>query len=162
MAKVSSVCREHHHPAVPKRRSKTVVWRVLAGFMLLSLVACSTFDSQQATPTISTSISQQKAIASALEIASHGGVEINGTLVEPTNVRAESTTFGNAMERFTGSAEVPVGENPDTPVWLVTMEGLWTGGFPMPTDTPTAEPYHHFVVVLDANTGGLRFLSARP
>ncbi len=133
---------------------------VIMALIPLMLVGCSMVKNRQPTPTVSTTISQEEAIEIAVQIALQGGVEINPPSIKPYNARAELANLSEALKSLTGNDAIPVGENPNTLVWMVTMDGLWTSGFPHPPGTPTLEPYQHFTVLIDASTGGQEFVSA--
>ncbi len=136
--------------------------RVIGALTALLLAGCSVAGMEQPTPGVRTGISQQAAIDRALGIALIPQPEINAAQTQTQNAQAELTTLGPAMERLIGSDSLPSGFQPDRLVWLVTMEGTWTDGFPRPADLPTPEPYHHYTVILDANTGAVISVSARP
>jgi len=107
-------------------------------------------------------ISEQEAIASALEIASTSRPELSGAQVPPTDIHAEQMSLGEAIKRIDNSASVPAGYDPEMPVWLVTMDGIWFDEFPRPTDLPTPEPYRHYLVIVDGKSGMGIQVTARP
>jgi hypothetical protein len=98
-------------------------------------------------------LSREQAISMALRSASMSRPEVSGALVTPQNVQAEQMTLGAAVQRLPGNPSVPVRYNPQMPVWLVTIDGLWANEVQAPGITATQAPYHHYAVVLDALTG---------
>ena len=88
--------------------------------------------------------------------------EVSGALLSPQNVQAEQMALSQAMQRLPGSPSVPAGYDPQMPVWMVMMDGLWTNEVQAPGVTATQTPYHHCVVILDALTGMEIGSSLRP
>lgn len=126
--------------------------RISYAALLLLAIGCSAFNRTVPTPT--TRISQERAIEIAINFARVGGPEIEVLPATPSNPRAELMTHLEAMKRYLQADSVPVGQDPDKLVWVVTMDGLWRDAFPRPTEAPTPELLFHYIVVLDAETGG--------
>ncbi len=118
---------------------------------------------QATTATPAVKLSREQAIEAALEIARSPQVEIGPAQVPPRLILAEITTYAEVQRQEmhipddllagTGAGE--------RVVWLVTMEGRWENGFPVPTGVPTPEPYPRYMVVLDAMTGEQLMVAAR-
>ena len=126
-------------------------------FVLLSLLllcGCSKESSQ--------GISEQEAIRIAVESASMSRPELGGSQTPPTNLHAEQMTLAEAVRQIDESNSVAAGYSADMPVWLVTMEGNWLNEAPRLTDVPTPEPYHRFLLIIDAKTGSEIESAARP
>ena len=104
-------------------------------------------------PTADGLIDRRAAIDAATALASISRPEVSGALVEPKLVLAEQMTLGQAVQRMGGS--VAAGQSPDTPVWVVELEGLWQDEAPNPgaTAAPTPATYTHYTFILDARTG---------
>jgi len=102
-----------------------------------------------------TYISEQKAIDMALELAASSRPEISGAQVVPSNISAKQMTLNEALKRINKGDAVPDSYDPQLPVWFVTMDGLWLGEMSVPGAalTPQPAPYHHFAVIMDAQTG---------
>jgi hypothetical protein len=97
-----------------------------------------------------------------VKIASSSAPEVSGALVPPTNIQAESMRLAEAMQRMFGNPDVPRGYAAEMPVWFVTMDGLWASEASAPGVTATQQPYHHYIVVLDAANGMEIEASLRP
>jgi hypothetical protein len=118
-------------------------------FVSLFLAGCGV----ALTPAHDLFITREQAITNARRIASSSAPEISGAQVPPQNIQAGQTTLSRAMQRMTGETQLPEGYGPDTPVWYVTMDGLWVNEMPAPGVTVTQVPYHHYFIILDAVTG---------
>lgn len=115
----------------------------------LLLVGCSIINSGLPTPTVSPFITKHQAIDIALRISRTPRIE---ELATPTNLLADLTSYGKAIERVSDSYIQP-GYSPDSMVWLITMDGVWTAGspgYPPPEPRPIA---HHLTIIIDAKTG---------
>ena len=119
------------------------------------LAGCGAPGQGGATSTPSGLLSKQQAINAARENAASSRPEVSGALVTPANVQAELMPLGEAQRRLGESTPSAGGESADTPVWYVTMEGLWAGEASAPGTTlaATQPPYHSFTLILDARTG---------
>lgn len=111
-------------------------------------------------------ISEQAAIAAALKFATLGdghilpGQEspkiIEAKLLPADQARDQSVAYGvsmNAADSFTSA------------IWLITLDGTWALNGPpqLPGITPPpSEPLHQLVIVLDAGTAAVRFVSGKP
>ena len=126
----------------------------LVAFALIGIAGCSTFINSLQTPTASPYISEQQAIAIALASVSGSAPERSGSLIPIENARAELMTFADAGKRMTGGYG-HTAYDPNTMVWLVSGDGLWTDGFPSPAENPRTSPtpLHHFMEILNAKTG---------
>jgi hypothetical protein len=82
-------------------------------------------------------------------------------LAAPTNIQAEQISLGEAMRRA-GNGEIRCAACASTPVWYVTMDGLWEDEMPAPGVTVTPGQYHHAVLILDAASGMELSSSLRP
>ncbi|HEY3311882.1 MAG TPA: hypothetical protein VGK00_09605 [Anaerolineales bacterium] len=98
-------------------------------------------------------ITRQKALDIALASASTSRPEISAPQVQPFNVQAEKLPLTEALKRLSAGNTPAAGFDPQLPVWLVSMDGLWLDEFPRPDGFPTPQPYRHFFVILDAKTG---------
>jgi hypothetical protein len=137
---------------------KTVTWTYLSAlFVVLLLPGCSAQSN-----TAHEEISEQEAMDVALKSASMSRPELSGSQVTPSHVQAEQMTLGEAVKRIDENNSVPAGYSPNMPVWLVTMDGIWLDEFPRPMDLPTPEPYRHFIIIIDANSGLEIESAARP
>jgi len=134
---------------------------------VLLLIGCGAVRGEQPI------ISREEAIAIALQIARAPQPELSGALTEPTNVQAEQMKLIDAYRRLDVTTELGAGSydyDNEAVVWLVTMEGVWTDEFPRPTDVPEPEPsdvpepepYRHYAIILDATSGSVIMVSARP
>jgi hypothetical protein len=98
-------------------------------------------------------LSREQAIAAAVRSASMSRPEVSGALVIPQNVQAEQMELSEAIKRLPGNPSMVPGYNSQTPVWVVTMDGLWANEAQAPGVTATQQPYHHYLSLLDAKTG---------
>lgn len=128
--------------------------------LLLLAIGCDAVN--RYIPTPATRISRDRAIEIALKMAKSGGPEIEVLPATPSNPRAELMTHLEAMKRYLHADSVPVGQDPDQLVWVVTMDGLWRDAYPRPTEAPTPELFFHYIIVLDAETGGHYATGATP
>lgn len=108
----------------------------------------STVGEPSATPTLQAAFSRQQAIDAAITQAR--GDQINAPQEDPHDPQAELMTVADAYQRLAMQAYSAPGQSQAEAVWLVTLQGSWSSG----ASTP-AEPYHHYWVILDANTGAL-------
>jgi hypothetical protein len=107
-------------------------------------------------------LSQEQAIAAAVQDASMSRPEVSEALVTPQNIRAEQMQLGEALKLLPDNASMPPGADPQTPVWVVTVDGLWADEMEAPGITATQVPYRHYLLVLDAVTGMEIASSLRP
>ncbi len=119
----------------------------------LSIVSCTSIHRTTSSLTPADLMNESQAIDAAMSLAKSNQPEINATQVKPTNVKAQQTTLDKAFQDFLSNSTLPPGYSSTTLVWVVTMEGQWTEGFPLPTGVSTPEPYHHFYAILDAKSG---------
>jgi hypothetical protein len=98
-------------------------------------------------------ITMQKALDLALASVSTSRPEISAPQVRPFNLKAERLPLIEAVKRISVDNTPAAGFDPQLPVWLVTVDGLWLDEFPRPDGFPTPQPYRHFFVILDAKTG---------
>lgn len=134
-------------------------WRLLAVLIILLATGC------QMSPTPSDDLlTQAQAIEAAVKAAKESRPEMSGAQVEPSNVQAELLTLAEAVKRLRTEGEPARGYDPQMPVWLVTMDGVWYDEFQAPdvTEVVTPEPYRHFMLILDAKTGLVIESAARP
>ena len=104
---------------------------------------------------LSPTISAPHAIAIALEHAVIGGTELGRIETLPTNIQATQMTLGAIQDRVTP-------DDPNLPVWLVSMEGIWTpGGFVSP-DYAAQHPLHHYSIIINAKSGNVLWVRATP
>ena len=107
------------------------------------------------------SITQQESMELAVEIASLSIPEISGSQVAPSNIHADKSTLEEAVDRINANRQnVLSDQSPDRQVWLVTMDGIWLP--PNAPDLPMPEPYRHFSIILDAETGDEMLRSMQP
>jgi len=118
---------------------------------------------QATTATPAVKLNREQAIEAALEMARSPQVEIGPAQVPPQNVQAVLTTYAEVQrqEMHTDGDLLSGTDAGERLVWLVTMEGRWENGFPMPSGVPAPEPYPRYVVVLDALTGEQILVAAR-
>lgn len=133
--------------------------RWLVALIILLLTAC-----QSTTTPSADLLTQEQAIEAAVKAAKESRPEMSGAQVEPSNVQAEQLTLAEAVKRLRTEGEPARGYDPQMPVWLVTMDGVWYDEFQAPdvTEVVTPEPYHHFMLILDAKTGLVIESAARP
>ncbi len=125
--------------------------------LVLLLVGCGGGRGEQQV------ISREETIAIALQIARAPQPELSGALTEPTNVQAERMRLIDAVRRLDETTELGAGSyDNEAVVWLVIMEGVWTDEFPRPTDVPEPKPYRYYAIILDATSGSVIMVSARP
>ena len=128
---------------------KIKIWQYLFSLLTILLYSGCAKESR----ITDNGISQQEAIDTALKSALMSRPEISGSQVAPSNIHADQMTLGEATKRINGNNDVATGYTPDMLVWFVTMDGIWLDEFPRPTDLTTPEPYHHFMVIIDAKSG---------
>jgi hypothetical protein len=130
------------------------VLRHLLGLLIVLLLSsCSNIGvgSPIPTPTPITAISLEEAKRIAIETGSHGVVEIASISATPRVLQADLITLQAAFDRLNSS--IPRGDDPQTWVWYLQLEGLWKDAFPrLPTD-PTPESFPHLTVMIDSQTG---------
>ena len=104
-------------------------------------------------------MTQQQAMEKAIEITSMSIPEISGSQVPPSNIHAEKMTLEEAVKRLNSNLENVSEKSAESPVWLVSMDGLW-----LPVSAPglTQKPYRHASIVLDAKTGVEVFRNMQP
>ncbi len=107
-------------------------------------------------------LTEAEAIEAAVKAAKGSRPEMSAAQVEPTNVQVKQLTLAEAVKRLRADGKPARGYDPQMPVWLVTMDGIWLDEFPRSTEMPTPEPYQHFMMILDAQTGLLIESAARP
>jgi hypothetical protein len=120
--------------------------------LVLVLAACEMLPVSIKAPITSRFINREQAISAAVRIASSSAPEISGPLAIPSNIQAQQIPLSEAIQQMLG----------DTPVWYVTMDGLWVNEMPVPGMVVKHGPYHHYRVVLDAVTGMEIESSLRP
>ena len=128
--------------------------------LLLLSAGCSANADSTATPTANPFISQEAAVERAIQNTAQSRPELSGAKVAPQNVRAEQMTLAGATQRY--FANVNLNHDPATPVWVVTLEGIWLDEFPRPTELPAPAPYRHVVMILNARTSEEIAMSVRP
>ncbi len=121
--------------------------------LLLGIFLAGCISPPWAAPTSAVKIGREQAIAAAVRIASQSAPEISGALVTPQNIQAEQITLKEAMQRMGSQMQLPTSYRADTPVWIVTMDGLWASEAQAPGVAATQIPYHHYFVILGASTG---------
>ena len=119
----------------------------------LLIIGCTGLKKIVPTATLAGLLNESEAIEAALRMATINQPEIEVTQVKPTNIQARQTTLAQAFQENLPGSTLPLEYAPSAPVWVITMEGEWKDGFPLPTGTNTPEPYHHFFVILDAKSG---------
>ncbi len=136
------------------------MWRIVPGSILAAVVVglVVTGCAGSGKPALKATFSRDDAIARAMMLARGAQPEISGALEGPRNPQAELLTLGEANHRVFGQAQLAPGESPDQAVWLVTLEGAWRDESSRPTGIPTPVLWHHYYVIIDANTG--EFLSS--
>jgi hypothetical protein len=122
---------------------------------LVTLLAACGPAAPPATATPAGMITRERAIELALALAAESRPEVSGALATPENVAAEAMPLRAAVARLHGSASPAAGYDPEMPVWLVTMDGLWASEATAPGVTPPPTPplLRRFAVILDAMTG---------
>lgn len=126
--------------------------RYLFGLLIVLLLSsCSNIGVGAPTPTPITAISLEEAKRTAIEAGSQGHPEIAPISTTPRVLYAELLTFKEFYDRQNSS--MPRSDDPQTLVWYVQLEGLWKDAYPRPPTVPTAEPFPHFTVVIDSQTG---------
>jgi len=131
----------------------------ILAILVLLLIGCGVVRGEQQI------ISREEAIAIALRIARGPQPELSGVLTEPTNVQPERIRLIDALRRLDETTELGAGPyDKETMVWLVTMEGTWMSEFPHQPGAPEPEqePYRHYAIILDATSGSVIMVSARP
>lgn len=135
---------------------KTGIWKYIFSLvMVFSFSACA--SKSNAT---NNDIDQQKAIDTAVEIASMSMPEISGSQVTPSNIVAEKMTLEEAAKRLNSNPQETFSEvSPNTQVWLVSMNGVW-----LPADVPgvVQKPFQHLYIVIDAKTSLEIFRNMQP
>ena len=130
--------------------------------LLLLLAGCSASVDSAAPPTASPLISRETAIERAIQNTAQSRPELSMSLVEPELESAEQLTLADATQRYFADGGINVNYDPATPVWVVTLDGIWLDEFPRPTELPAPAPYRHVVIVLNARTSEEMAMSARP
>jgi hypothetical protein len=120
---------------------------------VLLLSACSNIGVQRKNPTPITAIGLEEAERIAVETGRNGSIEIDPSSVAPRVIQAELITLQEAFDRQNSS--VPKGDDPQTLVWYIQLEGLWKDAFPRQPADPTPESFSHMTVMIDSQTGGL-------
>ncbi len=123
---------------------------LLLAFLLAGCAAIPGLPAGTSAPRL---ISRQQAIDIAVKTASMSAPEISGALEPLTNIRAEQIALHEAEQRIPVQGSFPLGYTGITPVWYVTMDGLWQNEAAAPGATAVPSPYHHAILVLDAVTG---------
>lgn len=119
----------------------------------LLIVGCASHDREESSPTPAGHLSEKEAIDVAINLAKSNQPEINAIGAKLTNIKAQQSTIDKAFQEILSTSELPPGYAPTDIVWIVTMEGEWSAGFPFPTGVNTPAPYHHLFVILDAKSG---------
>ena len=114
------------------------------------------------TPTANPLISREAAIERAIQNTAQSRPELSGAKIAPQNIQAEQMTLADATQRYFADGGINVNYDPATPVWVVTLDGIWLDEFPRPTELPAPAPYRHVVIVLNARTSEEMAMSARP
>ena len=131
---------------------KAGLWLYLFTFVLaFSFSACASKSDD---------IDQQKAVDTAVEIASMSMPEISGSQVTPSNIAAEKMTLVEAAKRLNSNPQETFSEvSPNTQVWLVSMNGVW-----LPAAVPgvVQKPFQHLYLVMDGKTGLEIFRNMQP
>jgi hypothetical protein len=117
-------------------------------FVLIILTGC-----RSATETSITDVSKQQAIDAALAVVSSSRPEVSGPQIEPSNIRAEQMTLGEAVKKMSKDRQPASGYDPNMIVWFITMDGLWLNEMDAPGVVITPAPYHHYAIIIDAKTG---------
>jgi hypothetical protein len=131
---------------------------LLSLLITLLLASCSNIGvgSPIPTPTPVTAISLEEAKRIAIETGSQGQPELAPLSTTPRVVQIELITFSEALGRQNSS--VPLGDDPQTLVWYVQLEGLWQEVYPRPPAIPTSVPLPHLIVMIDGQTGFVYFI----
>ena len=116
-------------------------------FLLILLASCTS------SRTSNSYITKQEAIDTALEVASTSWPEISGPQEQPSNIQAEQMALQEALKKINNHNQPPNGYDSDTIVWLITMDGLWLDEMEAPGVALTPAPYHHYAIIIDAETG---------
>jgi hypothetical protein len=123
--------------------------------LVFLLAACSASPALSGravgTPTLKL-IARQQAIDIAVKSASMSRPEVSPALTKPGNIQAEQISLGEAMRRA-GNGEIRCAACASTPVWFITMDGLWEDEMPAPGVTAIPGYYHHATEIIDAVTG---------
>ena len=130
--------------------------------LLLLLAGCSASVDSAAPPTANPLISRETAIERAIQNTAQSRPELSMSLVEPELESAEQLTLADATQRYFADGGINVHSDPATPVWVVTLEGIWLDEFPRPAELPAPAPYRHVVMILNARTSEEIAMSARP
>jgi hypothetical protein len=111
-------------------------------------------------------ISEQAATAAALKYASLGDGRISPGQESPKIIVAKLLTADQARDQSMAyGVSMNAADSFTSAIWLITLDGTWVlnvppqllGGTPLPS-----EPLHHLVIVLDADTAAVRFISGKP
>ena len=100
-----------------------------------------------AAPSLQAAFSQQQAVDAA--VAQAKGDPFDVSQEAPHDPQAELLTQADAYHRLSMEADAAPGQAQGGAVWLVTLQGTWQSG------GATLETYHHYWVILDANSGAL-------
>jgi hypothetical protein len=118
------------------------------------------------TAVIGAAISEQAAIAAALRYGTNGDGHISPAQEPPRSSHAQLVLADKDRDQLVASGvSSNAADSLHGAVWLITLDGTWAlnGPPPLPgTAAPLLEPVHHLVIVLDAGTGAVGFVSGKP
>jgi photosystem II stability/assembly factor-like uncharacterized protein len=111
-------------------------------------------------------ISEQDAIAAALRYGTNGDGHIGPAQEPPRSTHAQLLLADKDRDQLVANGvSSNAADSLHGAVWLITLDGTWALNGPPPlsgTAAPVLEPLHHLVVVLDAGTGAVGFVSGKP
>jgi hypothetical protein len=153
--------------------------RLLATLVAIALSSCSAAPIAVAptpsalpptitvpTPVVGAAISEQAASAAALKYATSGDGHISPAQEPPKNIQAKLVPADQARDQSVAyGVSMNAADSFTSAIWLITLDGTWALNGPpqLPGITPSPlEPLHHLVIVLDADTAAVRFVSGKP
>jgi hypothetical protein len=118
------------------------------------------------TAVVGAAISEQDAIAAGLKYATNGDGHIGPAQEPPRITHAELVLANKDRDKLVAyGVSSNAADSIKGAIWLITLDGRWALNGPpqLPGITPSPlEPLRHLVVVLDAGTGALGFVSGKP
>jgi hypothetical protein len=111
-------------------------------------------------------ISEQAAIAAALKYATLGDGHVSPAQEPPRITHAELMLADKDRDKLVAyGVSSNAADSIKGAIWLITLDGRWALNGPpqLPGITPSPlEPLRHLIVVLDAGTGAVGFVSGKP
>ena len=113
-----------------------------------------------------TAISELAAIAAALKYATSGDGHVSPAQEPPRITHAELMLTDKDRDKLVAyGVSSNAADSIKGAIWLITLDGRWALNGPpqLPGITPSPlEPLRHLIVVLDAGTGAVGFVSGKP